>query len=117
MPVGEGDDHSVGGQVGQARQGIRDERRFGLLAVGDDRRTGGLEALDGLPHHFLLQGPQLLVAEVPGGVGGHGLLELGGPGDAPDGFGGDGHGYSFLGVSHKMCHILWPAGDCVADLR
>src|SRR5439155_26643864 len=53
------------------------------------------EAADGLLDDLILQLVQLPVGDFAGPVGLVGLDQLGGPGDASDRLGGDGHGTSF----------------------
>lgn len=83
-----------------------------LLAVGDDGRAGGFEALDGVFDRGLVLRMEIGIGDVPPGDG---LDEVRGTGDAADLFGGDcGHGVlagprgEDEGEKGKMQTMPWP---------
>jgi hypothetical protein len=96
--VEDGEELAVAGQVvGQAgaRQRVGDriggEARLALLAVGDDRLAGLLEALDRVLGGRVLLGLQLVPGDLALVVVGVGLLELHRPGQGSDELGRDRH--------------------------
>ncbi|WP_254786797.1 hypothetical protein [Methylomonas sp. LWB] len=58
MPVGERDNHPVGGKIVQPLQRIGGETGFGLFAVGNHRRSGALEAFQGVAQCRVVTGIQ-----------------------------------------------------------
>ena len=87
MAVGEGDDDAVGGQVPEPRDRVRGETRLGLLAVGHDRRSGFLQAADGVAHGVVLRRGEVGVGYFPSLPGGHCGQQFPGAGEAADRFG------------------------------
>ena len=71
VAVGEGDDDSVGSQVGEPGDRIGNEAGLGLLAVGDHRRPGLFEAPDSVADRLVLRGGELGVADLASSVTGH----------------------------------------------
>jgi len=90
VPVGERDDDAIGRQLLQPGERVRGEARPGLLAVGDDRRSGLLKALDGVAHGLVLDGGKLRIANLAAftaaialsSSGGRGMLPIGSVGIA-----------------------------------
>jgi hypothetical protein len=91
VAIGEGDDDAVRGQVTEPGDRIGDKTRLGLLAVGDNWRSGFFEAPDGIANSFVLRGGKLSVADLASLVTGNSGQQCGRAGNAADRFSWDRH--------------------------
>ena len=107
VTVLERDGHAPTGKVGQAGDRVGREARLALFAVGDDRRTGRLEAPERVAHGVVVQGVELLGRDPPGGGRLHAVDQCLGPWDAADRFGGECHPAMVPNRNGGVSHT-WP---------
>src|SRR5213082_1285370 len=91
VSVGERDGHAVGREAREPVNRVGGEAGLGLLPVADHRGLGRFEAFDGVTDALVLEPGELVAREAAGGELLHCRDELGGSGNAADGFGGNGH--------------------------
>src|SRR5215213_4136654 len=87
VTVSKGNRCAVWSEVLEPFDRIRYEAPFSLLAVGDDRRPGGLEPLDRVQHRGVVQRIQLVLPYLAGGELAHSFYERRRSGDTADGLG------------------------------
>jgi len=102
VTIGERDGDAVRRKRLEPLDRIRGKTGFGLFSVGDDRRPGSLEALDGVPDRPVLQRPKLLEGDSAGRKLPHSGDQLRRPRNATNRLGGNRHAPNPIGGSRRL---------------
>src|SRR5712692_2212056 len=102
MTVSERDRHAIGLQGREPVDGIADKARFGLLAVADHGRPGGLEALNRVANGSLKQGSRHVLRDPASGELPHACDEFGGSRNTANRLGGNRHAGNAIGGSRTL---------------